>query len=438
MTMPKITKSFVDKVQSPASGYDVHWDDSVKGYGLRVSSQGKRVFIAMGRVQGRAIQFTIGPFGVLTEDAARKKAQKVLQDMREGIDPRDSKRADEAMKVTLQQVCDAYVERPGKLKESSKAEMKRHVEKVFAAWKGKPIVSITEDDVRKRHREMVEKGLDGKRGAPASANASMVTLRILINFAARQYRRADGSPLVQRNPVDVLKDHWAPLGSRTERYVDRRKIGEVWNALQAARENPKNRDALAGIDLTIMALLTGARRDELACLEWSRVNIDDHDPSNCWWHIDDRKRGDPIWLPLSSQAVALLKARRKVVDEEREEGKPVSEYVFPSWSKTGHIRDARAPMETISEIVGKHLSLHDLRRSFTNYAMRECLIEKFRTDLLTGHKPAQEDITARNYLDLARLDWLQPEVQKVADWIEQQASIAASKNVVPLRAAGAA
>jgi len=229
--MAKITKTFVDKVQPPASGYAVHWDDSVKGYGLRVSSQGKRVFIAMGRVLGKPIQFTLGPYGVLTEDKARAKAQRVLQDMREGIDPRDSKRADEAMKVTLQEVCDAYVERPGKLKESSKAEMKRHVEKVFASWKDKPIVAITEDDVRKRHREMVEKGLDGKRGAPASANASMVTLRILINFASRQYRRADGSPLVQRNPVEVLKDHWAKLGSRTERYIDRRKVGEVWNAL---------------------------------------------------------------------------------------------------------------------------------------------------------------------------------------------------------------
>jgi len=436
--MAKITKTFVDKVQPPASGYAVHWDDSVKGYGLRVSSQGKRVFIAMGRVLGKPIQFTLGPYGVLTEDKARSKAQRVLQDMREGIDPRDSKRADEAMKGTLQEVCDAYVERPGKLKESSKAEMKRHVEKVFASWKDKPIVAITEDDVRKRHREMVEKGLDGKRGAPASANASMVTLRILINFASRQYRRADGSPLVQRNPVEVLKDHWAKLGSRTERYIDRRKVGEVWNALQAARENPKNRDALAGIDLSIFALLTGCRRDEGATLTWDRVNIDDHDPSNCWWHIDDRKRGDPIWLPLSSQAVALLKSRRAVVDADIAEGKTVSAFVFPSWSKAGHIRDARAPMETISEIVGKHLSLHDLRRSFTNYAMRECLIEKFRTDLLTGHKPAQEDITARNYLDLARLDWLQPEVQKIADWIEQQAAIAASKNVVQLRTAGAA
>jgi hypothetical protein len=40
----------------------------------------------------------------------------------------------------------------------------------------------------------------------------------------------------------------------------------------------------------------------------------------------------------------------------------------------------------------------------------------------------------RNHLDLARLDWLQPEVQKIGDWIEQQALVAASKNVVPLRA----
>jgi hypothetical protein len=95
-------------------------------------------------------------------------------------------------------------------------------------------------------------------------------------------------------------------------------------------------------------------------------------------------------------------------------------------------------MEVVIEIAGKHLSLHDCRRSFTNYAMRECLIEKFRTDLLTGHKPAQEDVTARAYLDLARLDWLQPDIQKVGDWIEQQGRIAAAKasgaNVVPIRA----
>jgi hypothetical protein len=63
----------------------------------------------------------------------------------------------------------------------------------------------------------------------------MVTLRILLNYAGRQYRRADGSPLIQRNPVDGLKDHWAKLGKRTDGSVDKRKIGEVWNTLQASR-----------------------------------------------------------------------------------------------------------------------------------------------------------------------------------------------------------
>lgn len=426
--MAKITKTFVDKVAAPAEGYEVHWDDSVKGYGLRVSAQGKRVFIVMGRVLGKSIQFTLGPYGTLTEAKARERAQKVLQDMREGIDPRAVVKADAAAKVTLQDVLEAYVGRPGKMKDSTAREYRRHVEKTFAKWAPLPIASITRDMVKERHAALVKGGLDGKKAAPASANAAFVTLRILIRFATDEYRQSDGSPLIRDNPVDALKHHWAKLGTRTERYIDRRKIGEVWNKLHAMRGEVQGYEALASVDLTIFALLTGARRDEMATLTWDRVHIDDHNPSECWWHLDDRKRGDPIWLPLSSQAVALLKSRPRL---KLADGKD-SPYVFPSWGRTGRIMDARAPMVAIGEIAGKHLSLHDMRRSFTNYAMRECLIEKFRTDLLTGHKPSSDDVTARAYLDLAHLDWLQPDVQKVGDWIEQQAAVAAAKNVVPL------
>ena len=81
---------------------------------------------------------------------------------------------------------ESYVSRPGKLKASSAAEIRRHVNRVFAAWKDKPIVAITEADVRKRYGEMASKGLNGKRGAPGQANLSMMTLRALVNYAGRR------------------------------------------------------------------------------------------------------------------------------------------------------------------------------------------------------------------------------------------------------------
>lgn len=75
--MPKLTKTFIDKAQPPADGYKIHWDETVKGYGLRLSPRsdyhpnGKRVFVAQGRVRGKPVIITIGPYGVFTEDQAR-------------------------------------------------------------------------------------------------------------------------------------------------------------------------------------------------------------------------------------------------------------------------------------------------------------------------------------------------------------------------------
>lgn len=422
--MPKLTKPFCETVKPPAKGYEIHWDDRVPGYGLRVTSGGVRAFVAQGRVTGKAVIVTIGRFGVYTEDQARRKAQALLQQMRDGVNPNAAKKAEEAEQVTLKTVMQEYLNRPGKLKESSKREARRHVEQVFAAWLDKPITSITEDMVRKRHREMATKGLRGKGPAPGQANLSMTTLRALINFSSRQYRRADGSPLFVFNPVDVLKDHWAKLGTRTQRYIDRDTIGEVWNALHDARANPKNLDALTGIDLTILLLCTGLRRNEGAMLTFDRVHLDD-DPAKCWLHLPDPKNGREVFLPLSTQAIAVLRNRER----ERMKGNP---HVFPSRAMAGHIGDPRAPMRLVSEVVGKTLSCHDLRRTFTNIAMRECMIEKFRTDLLTCHVPASADVTARNYLDLTKLDWLYPETQRIGDWIEQKGLVAAGANVVAL------
>ncbi len=435
--MAKLSKTFVEKVQPPATGHEVHWDGghdrAVKGYGLRVSSLGKRVFIVSSRVRGKQLQYTIGPFGQFTEDEARSKARTILQQMREGIDPRDVRKADEAAQVTLQQVCDAYVGRPGKLKASSKAEIERHVAKVFADWKDRPIAEITEAQVRKRYRDMATKGLTG-RPAPGQANISMTTLRALINFAARQYKRADGSPLITHNPVSALRDDWIQLKPRT-RDVDVRKVGEVWHMLttlradliaaqqrEDGRVNPQDADKQACVDLTLFLLCTGTRRNEGAKLEWRNVNLDEG-----WFHLPDPKNANPVWIPLSAQARKLLAARPRV---------PGNPYVFATRSKAGHVVDTRAPLARVSAIAGQDLSAHDLRRTFVSVAVTVCGIDLHKVELLTNHVP--KGVTARHYLQTSRLQYLEPEVQRIGDWMEEQGRIAEAMasggNVVSLRA----
>jgi len=420
--MPKLTKTFIDKVQPPATGYVNVWDDSVRGYGIRVNASGKKVFVAQGRVHGKAVLFTIGPFGTYTEDQARKRAQAVLQQMRDGIDPRDTKKQDEAMAVTLATLCAAYVERPGKLKPRTVATIDRHLLTTFKAWANLPILSITEDMCRARYKEMAEKGLHGKKGAPGQANQAFDILRALLNYAARQYRRADGKPLIQHNPTEVLGDHRVKLKPRSSRYIPKEKVGAVWHTLTTARDEARYEAERTSIDLVMFLLLTGARIDEAASLEWSNVHIVDK-ASECRWRITDRKRGEDLWMPLSSQAVAILKRRPKVKD---------NAHVFASESKKGYLDQPRGMLEKVSAVAGQHLSAHDMRRTFTNVALGVCRIEKFRTDLITGHKPKSEDVTASHYLDISNLTWLHDEVQTICDWIEQQGLIAAGDNVVPL------
>jgi len=424
----KLTKGYVDRLK-PGAKDEFYWDTEVKGFGLRVSAGGKISFIVQGRVKGsdKEARLTIGSYGVFTPDQARDVAREHLRSMRLGIDPRDVKRQDEAAKVTLRQVADAYFARPGMLKESTKTEMERHIEKVFEAWKDKPIASITPVDCRKRYEELATKGLRGKGPAPTQAAIAMVTLRTLINFTMNEYKQLDGKPIIEHNPVSILKKDLRPSAPRT-RHIDRRSIGKFWNLLIQARRAPKNRDALAGIDLVMFLLLTGARRNEGAALTWDRVHLNDDDPTDCWWHIPDPKNRNPVWLPLSAQAVAVVKSRKPVKD---------NPYVFASRSKNGHIMDTRAPLQHLSRKIGMdRLSAHDLRRTFVTTGVKACRLDLAKLELLTNHVP--QGITARHYLSTSDLRDFLGEVQAIGDWIEAEARLAAAQatgaNVVPLRA----
>lgn len=402
--MPKLTKNYIDKITAPADKEAFHWDDSLKGFGLRVTPTGKITYIVQGRVNGSSPRISIGPHGVFTVDQARDVAREHLRSMRMGIDPRAVAKKEAAQRVTLRDVADGY-KRDRPLKDSSKAEIERHVTTTFEAWLKKPLKDINREAVTKRFNEIKTKGTTGNGPAPAQANQAFAVLRALFNYAIREYREPDGSPVLTDNPVDVLYKKWAPLKPRTSRVPDS-KVGAVWSFLTKAREQAYNRDTLASIDLVMLLMLTGLRIGECSELTWDRVNLEEG-----WIHIPDPKNSNPVWLPLSTQAVQLLTTRQRV------KGSP---FVFSSWGKCGHIRDPRDTMKKVSEVAGTKITPHDLRRTYTTIGVASVGIDLHKVELLTNHVP--KGVTARHYLETSHLQYLKPETQRISDWIEQQAT----------------
>ena len=402
--MPKLTKSFIDKYPVPISKDKFEWDTELKGFGIRVTPKGRVSFIVQNRVNGRSERITIGQYGVFAPDQARDIAREHLRTMRMGTSPTAQAKAHALMSITLREVCDSYI-KDRSLKASSQSEIRRHVTTSFEAWQDTPIAAINREDVNKRYNQLKEHGLRGNAPAPAQANQAFSVLRALINYAMDEYRKEDGTPLIQENPVNILKKKMVKLKPRTSRIPDS-KVNDVWKYLWSTRETAFNRETLASIDLIIFLMLTGARLGEARSLTWDRVNLEE-----AWWHIPDPKNHNPVYLPLSTQAIELLKARP------RTEGSP---FVFASWSKSGHIIDPRDSLKRMSEVAGTPITAHDLRRTFTTIGVAHCGIDLNKVELLTNHVP--KGVTAIHYLETTHLQYLRPEVQQVADWIDKSKS----------------
>src|SRR5262245_38719372 len=59
--MPKLTENFVTKLKAPDAGYAIHWDDKVKGFGVRITAAGAIAFIFNYRTRaGRQRRLKIG------------------------------------------------------------------------------------------------------------------------------------------------------------------------------------------------------------------------------------------------------------------------------------------------------------------------------------------------------------------------------------------
>jgi integrase len=362
----KITQTVVDKQRHTTSGTRWLHDVELRGFCLAVGMTTK-TFYASTEYRGRSMRRKVGRSDVMTAAEARNEARSMLADMRRGIDPK------RPVGETLGDAFKTYLARK-RLKASTIEQYEESFRRHFEDWKRRPVADLTRADCDHRHRQI------GRR-APYLANRAFRTLQAVINDARKR-------GIVDANPCDAVA--WYPESRRQTRPGD--KLPQWWAATERL-DNPLRRACLR------LMLFTGFRRMEVCRLKWSDVDFEAETVL-----LRDRKRGPDIVLPLSKQAVAILRDVRPIAEQVRA-GAP---FCFPSHGRAKHIVEPND--STIPN------SCHDLRREFLSTAA-ELGISLILAKAAIGHSLGG-DTTQGYMVGLGVRDV----IQQVADAIERRAT----------------
>ncbi len=345
----RITKTAVDDAEPQAERYTL-WDTELKGFGVRVTPQGTKTFIARYRVGGGRTgtlrQQVIGRYGALTAEQARKDAKSLLADATRGKDPQGA-RADDRAEMTVSTLCDLYLAEGCSTKKAGTLytdglRIKRHVKPLLGHLK---VSKVTKADVE---RFMVDVAI-GKtrtdeakqvRGGKGTAARTVGMLGSVFSFAVDRGLRTD-------NPVRGVKRY---RDRKMERFLSPKELGALGDVLADLEGKGFSPSTIAIVRLLA---LTGARKTEIAALRWSEIDIE----RGCL-RLADSKTGAKV-IPLGAPAMKVLG------DLPRHE---CSEYVFP------HHADISRPHGRIDHawrVICKRAGLdatriHDLRHSFAS------------------------------------------------------------------------
>ena len=267
---------------APAARELVVWDDDLPGFGVRVKEGGgKSFFVQYRNANGRSRRLTLGRYGVLTPDEARRLARKTLADVAHGLDPAEARQADRRA-LTIAELCREYLERAnaglvisrrGSAKKGTtlmidKGRVERHIIPLIGR---RPIKDITSADIRAFQRDVtlgktaadVKTGPRGRaivKGGRGAATRTLGLLGAIMEYAAQAGYRADNPVRGVRREAD--RKRTVRLDEAAYRRLGRRlaaaeRAGMRWQAVEAIR----------------LIALTGCRCGEITSLRKSEVDV---------------------------------------------------------------------------------------------------------------------------------------------------------------------
>jgi integrase len=363
-----LTKRVVDAAAPRDDRYYV-WDSLLPGFGLRVEKSGAKTFIVRYRADGggrTAPQrfVTIGRFGPLTPDEARKQAKVILGGVAQGEDPADERRAKRA-EMRMSGLIDLYEEegcfvQRGKrqgapmkplTKKFTVARLRNHVVPLLGH---KRVNEINPGDIEKFTRDVAagKTARDEKvgprkrvivRGGEGMAAKVVSDLSAVFSFAMRR-------EIASRNPCQTAAVR--KTGGARERFLTLEEVSRLGAALDELEQEGANPKAL---NIARLWALTGCRRNEIAGLKWSEVNL-----AEGLLLLDDTKTGKSI-RPLGAAAIAILQAIDK------QEG---TEFVFPAERGEGHFQGMkRVWSKAIKKAKLEGVTPHTLRHTVGSTAV---------------------------------------------------------------------
>jgi integrase len=348
----KITKRTVDTA-TVGERDEFIWDTELKGFGLKITPAGNRIYIVQYRTGGRGSptrRFTIGTHGApWTPDKARTEAKRILGGVAEGRDPQTIKAADKAA-ITVNELCDLYLMEGCETKKAStistdKGRIQRHIKPLLGR---KRVKDLTANDIRRFMTDIAKgkttttvktgkRGLARVTGGKGTATRTVGLLGGILSFAVSEGVRTD-------NPVRGVKRYPDKKG---ERFLSPSELAKLGESLSRAEDIH-----ILAVKAIRLLILTGCRKSEILSLEWSEVDFD----SGCL-RLADSKTGQKVVM-LGAPALQLL------AGFSRQQG---SDFVFPAMKGNKHYVGLPKAWERIRKQAGlDDIRIHDLRHSFAS------------------------------------------------------------------------